>query len=285
MPDAGAMFDPHDLLARLGGLARGTQLQEYGVSRVQLAKAVRSGTIERVRPGVFATHGIAAAEREAARHGGALTCSAALRQLGVWVMSPAAEPHVWVGRSGRIHPHAGCRCVSHFFRHGRARVGVVEVETALLHLHRCEGDESFFASFESAWRKGKLTQSARLRIRAALPAHARWLVDFARPDADSGLESLLRLRLHLLGIRLDCQVTISGVGRVDFVVDGHLIIEVDGKENHDGATERHKDLVRDAAASALGYETLRFDYAQIIHDWPTVQRSITTALRRAAQRS
>ena len=279
------MFDPVDLLTRLGGLAKGTQLQEYGVSRVQLSRAVSSGTIERLRPGVFATHAVPAAEREAVRHGGALTCSAALRRPGVWVLSWEAEPHVWVGRRGRIHPHPGCRCVSHFFRHGRAHLGVVDVETALLHLYRCEGEESFFASFESAWQQGKLTQSARLRIRHALPAHAQWLVDFARSDADSGLESILRLRLHLLGIRLECQVTIDRVGRVDFVVGGRLIIEADGKENHDGPTKRHKDLVRDAAASALGYETLHFDYAQIIHDWATVQKSIVAALQRTTQRA
>lgn len=144
----------------------------------------------------------------------------------------------------------------------------------------CAGDEAFFAAFESAWRKRLLSKSAHSRIRAALPASARWLVDIARPDADSGLESLLRLRLHILGLRLDCQVVVHGVGKVDFVIDGRLILEADGKENHDGETMRHKDLVRDAAASALGYETLRFDYAQILYDWPTVQSAVLGALHR-----
>ncbi len=116
------------------------------------------------------------------------------------------------------------------------------------------------------------------------PRSARWLVDFARPDADSGLESLLRLRLHLLGISLATQVSIPGVGRVDFVVDGHLIIEVDGREHHGAPEMRHRDLSRDAAASRLGYETLRFDYAQVVHDWPTVQAAIRGALRRARDR-
>ncbi|WP_313355296.1 type IV toxin-antitoxin system AbiEi family antitoxin domain-containing protein [Microbacterium sp.] len=279
------MFDPLDLLTRLGGLAQGTQLQDYGVTRMRLSRAVRSGEIERLRPGVFAAPGVAAGEREAARHGGSLTCAAALRRLGVWVMSSETAPHVWVGHRGRVYPHSGCQCVSHFFRSGRVRFGVVDVETALLHLYRCEGEESFFASLESALEQRKLTRSARARIREVLPTHAKWLVDFARADAGSGLESLLRLRLHLLGIALDCQVVIAGVGRVDFVVDGRLIIEADGKENHDGPTKRHKDLDRDAAASALGYETLHFDYAQIVHDWATVQLSIVAALQRTAQRA
>ena len=109
-----------------------------------------------------------------------------------------------------------------------------------------------------------MTSSAKSRIRERVPAAARWLIDFARDDADSGLESLLRLRLHLLGIRLDCQVTIPTVGRVDFVLEGSVILKTDGKENHD--------------------ETLRFDYAQVVHNSPMVEAAILAALTRAYQR-
>lgn len=277
------MLDPVSTLHRLGGIARGRQLGALGISRSALSRSVNAGRILRVRAGVFATHGTDADVVTAAAHGGALTCGSALRTHGVWVLSESDAPHVWLGRNGRAHPHLGCRCVRHHFE-GRTRFGIVEVEDALQHLHTCEGDESFFVSFESAWRLGLIGRAARDRIRAALPRSARWLVDFARPDADSGLESLLRLRLHLLGVHLTTQLAIPGVGRVDFVVDGRLIIEVDGREHHGAPAMRHRDLARDAAASRLGYETLRFDYAQVVHDWPTVQAAIEGALRRARDR-
>lgn len=125
-----------------------------------------------------------------------------------------------------------------------------------------------------------LTRTDREWIRRAVPARTRWLVDLARPDAESGLESLLRLRLIRLGVVLECQVFIVGVGRVDFVAAAALIIEVDGRENHDGQSLRHKDLVRDAAAAALGYETLRFDYALVVHEWRTGEQAIVARLRR-----
>jgi very-short-patch-repair endonuclease len=153
-----------------------------------------------------------------------------------------------------------------------------------VHVYHCHGDEVFFAALESALRQRKISSAATGRIRARLPLRARWLVDLARADADSGLESLLRLRLHVLGIRLECQVAIPTVGIVDFVVGDRLILETDGKENHDGASHRHKDLRRDAAASRLGYETLRFDYALVIHDWPTVEAAILAALARLIDR-
>lgn len=273
------MIDPAHLITQLGGAATGAQLQGFGLSRTALSRHVAKGTIERIRTGVFASPHLNPTVREAIAHGGALTCTSVLRSHGIWMLYEGTEPHVWMGASGRARAHADCTCVSHYYR-GAPPLGKASIEQAMLHLYRCQGEEAFFAAFESAWRLRLLSRAARSRIRASLPASARWLVDLARPDADSGLESLLRFRLHILGVRLDCQVEVPGVGRVDFVIGRRLILELDGKDNHDGGKMRHKDLVRDAAASARGYETLRFDYAQIIHDWPTVRRAILGALTR-----
>ena len=107
------------------------------------------------------------------------------------------------------------------------------------------------------------------------------MLDLAVPHSESGLESLLRIRLHLLGLTLESQVSIDGVGRVDFVVGRRVILEADGKDNHESEEHRHRDLTRDAAASARGYETLRFDYAMIVHSWDVVARAILAALGRA----
>ncbi|MFS0893167.1 DUF559 domain-containing protein [Microbacterium sp. 179-I 3D3 NHS] len=278
------MLSATDTIRRLGGIARGTHLQRLGFSRRSLSRAVASGAVERIRDGVFAVGAIDPELRSAIAHGGALTCASVLRMLRVWVLSPTLVPHVWVGAHRHAHPHEGCACVAHFFR-GRPPLGRVAVDVALVHYLRCAGDEAFFAAYESALRLRLLTKAARTRIRESVPASARWLLELARTDADSGLESLLRLRLHLLGIRLDCQVSIRGVGLVDFFVGGRLILEVDGRENHEGMIMRHKDLVRDAAASALGYESLRFDYAQVVHDWPTVQAAVLGALARLRDHS
>lgn len=272
------MLSAPDTIRRLGGLARGTHLQELGFTRRALSRAVQRGDIQRIRDGVFAVPPILDGIRSATAHGGALTCASVLQMFEIWVLTPVMVPHVWLGSDRHPHPHDSCMCVSHYYR-GRPPLGRAPLDTALLHFLRCAGDEAFFAAYESALRLRLLTKAARARLRAAMPASARWLIDIARRDADSGLESLLRLRLHVLGIRLDCQVVINDVGKVDFVIGGHLILEADGKVNHDGVM-RHKDLVRDATASARGYETLRFDYAQIVYDWPTVQAAIIAALRR-----
>ncbi|MDL9979090.1 endonuclease domain-containing protein [Microbacterium sp. ASV49] len=259
---------------------RGRHLASYGFTRRELADTVAHGEIRRIRPGVFATPTADIDVVAAAAHGGSLTCARALRAHGVWVQEDDEHPHVWLGASGRSHTHTGCACVEHY-RPGTMHLGVTEVEQALIHSYGCHGAEFFLAAFESAWNRRLIGASAIRRIRAALPHGARWLVDFARSDADSGLESIIRLRLYLQGISVETQVTLPDVGRVDFVVAGRVILEADGRENHDNPTNRHRDLRRDAAASALGFETLRFDYAMIIHDWPTVLTAILAALARA----
>lgn len=275
------MIEPADLLRTLGGIAHGRTLQRYGSTRTRLATAARAGTLRRVRPGVYALPTTDSKVIAAAAHGGALTCADALRAHGVWVLPRVDEMvHVWMGGSGRRHPHSPCECIPHHSP-GTAGLGPAPVAAALLHAHRCLDEEAFFAAYESAWNKHLLSAQDRRRIRRELPKSAHWLLDLARPDAESGLESILRLRLHLLGIRLDCQVTIDGVGRVDFVVERRVIIEVDGLLNHDGPNMRHKDLMRDAAASRLGFETLRFDYAMIMHDWDAVARAVISAVARA----
>lgn len=276
------MLTPDHVLTHHGGVARGTLLHRFGLDRRMLERAVREGSILRVRQGVFAARHAEEDVVTAAQHGGALTCARALRLHGIWALESDPAPHVWLGSRGRRH-HRACECVSHFAT-GRTVLGLAPLEEVLIHVHTCGGEEAFFAAWESALRQRRISASARARVRRRLPASARWLVDFARDDADSGLESIVRLRLHRLGIAVACQKRIPTVGRVDFVVAGLVLLEIDGVENHDGASHRHKDLRRDAAASVQGFETLRFDYALVIHDWAAVESAILAALSRAHDR-
>lgn len=274
-----AVMSPQDVsiaVERIGA-ARTHALRELGITRRDLRRAVEAGLLVRLREGVYASDRYDPLLADAARHGGAVACVSVLRRRGLWVLDDEELLHVWVGPNGRAHAHEGCSCVTHR-EIGRERFGELDLVTALAQTLRCQGQDVFFAALESALRKGMIDASRREDVRRAIPAGQRWLVDFARTDADSGLESLVRLRLHRLGIAVTTQVTIRDVGRVDFLLDDRIILEIDGKENHDGESNRHKDLVRDAAAAARGYETLRFDYAQVVHAWPTVESAILARL-------
>lgn len=152
--------------------------------------------------------------------------------------------------------------------------GMPSVPRILRQILRCCGVEDFFVALESALRQQRIDSAGLTWLSANTNATARDAIRLARRDADSGLESLVRWRMRSHGLSVRTQVRIPTVGVVDLVIGESLIVETDGRENHADESHRHKDLVRDANAAALGYVTLRFDYALVVHSWPIVERAI-----------
>lgn len=277
-------FLVHRHCADLGGVARTRELAAAGVDPYSLRLAVRGGALLRLREGVYATPETTESARVAVRHGGVVGCLSRVAAAGLWILVEPVALHIAVPTTGRRRPHDGCDCVIHW-ADSSGSGGSATLVDALAQLLGCRGEEEFFVALESAMRKRLVRRGALARLRARLPVGRRWLVDFARWDADSGLESLLRLRLRAHGISLVSQVEVPGVGRVDFVLGDRLILEVDGKPNHVGASKRHKDLVRDVVAAAHGYDTLRFDYALVLHDWPIVEAAVLAKVERGLHRA
>lgn len=285
------------VLRRVGPVARAHELRTGGASKREIARAHAAGEILKVRQGVYAALGTSDELIHAAEHGGAPGCATAGRLHGLWMLDAEDSPgfHLWLGHTAERHGCArpGCGSASEVRVHwdeGQAGLGALPpVRNALLQIALCMSEEPFFVALESALRQALLPDNDLQWLHRRLPEALRWLLQFARADADSGLESLIRLRMHRLGVTMRSQVWVDGVGEVDFVIGDRLIIEADGKENHDDdpsrpapVSLRHKDLIRDAKAAALGYETLRFDYALIVHDWPLVEAAILAKVEAGA---
>lgn len=278
---------------RRGGVARTAELRADGATKRELAHAARSGALLQPRIGLYALPSTAGGVLEALGHGGRIACATAARDRGLWTLDAGdAEPlHTWVDPDRHAVRHRGptgandlgC-CILHrddaVDEPELARVGILH---CLVQLGRCRGGEAFFAALESALRQGLVGQDERARLRAVVPRALVGLVDFARDDADSGLESLIRLRLRPYGLTTRSQVRIAGVGIVDLVIGDCLILEADGATH--GGDHRHRDLVRDAIAMSLGFVTLRFDSALILHDWETVESAILAACDRQVHRT
>ena len=216
--------------------------------------------------------------RAAAGHGGELACVTAARHAGLWVLSADERVHVWLGGHGHSYTHPSCTCVEHWDALAdESTTGVVRILRQIL---ACHGAEDFFVALESALRRRLLSQADLAWLHAHTNDEAREALMLARADADSGLESLLRWRLRKYGLEVRTQVSIVSVGVVDLLVGDRLLIEADGRLNHDDSSLRHRDLVRDAHAATWGYITLRFDYAMIVHDWETVELAILGIVER-----
>jgi very-short-patch-repair endonuclease len=132
--------------------------------------------------------------------------------------------------------------------------------------HASAGDA--IASIDSALYQHLLLPQQMNEVFERLPRRLARLRQLVNAQSQSGLESLFRAAAADAGWRVDIQVQISRVGRVDILVDGWLVIELDGGEWHDEATARDEDSRRDAELILLGYRYHRFRYGQVLHQMP-----------------
>jgi very-short-patch-repair endonuclease len=263
-------------LAQQGGVAHSAQALRAGYTRYAIRQSVAGGACERIRRDWLALPWAPADLRAAAVLGGRVACLSVARRLELWHL-PDDLMHVSVPRNAtvaapvttRVHWSAGPVPV--------ARFALVEpIENALVHIAACQPFENALVVWDSALNSRLVTPAtlARLPLRSAA---ARAVRGAASGLADSGLETLQISRLAAIGIRVRQQVLIDG-HRVDGLIGERLVLQTDGFSFHSSATQRGADIAHDRGLALLGYTVLRFDYRQILFDWPRVEAEILRAM-------
>lgn len=277
------------VLRQLGGVADLSALASAGASKRTVQRAAAHGEIVRIRRGWYSLREADIDITRAIRVGGRLACVSACRKYGIWTPTDA-RTHVSVTAQSNNHKapddahrvrsvgdatvlHWSCRDTA-----AGARAKVPSVVTALAEAVQCQPAEVGFAMVESALHRGLLSVMARSELYWQVPVRCRSLVSLAGAASGSGTESLFAFRVAALGIQFQQQVSIGGVGQVDFVIGDRLIIEIDSEQHHGGLAQRKRDLARDAVAASLGFITLRFDYWQVMNDWPTVEAAVLASV-------
>lgn len=269
-----------DAVVAAGGVARSASLIRDGVSKHALGRAVTAGSLIRVRRVWVATPDADPYLTSAAREGVVLSCITQAQRLGLWVLHDT-RPHV------ASPPHAG----------------MVTTQTAIVHRHRplvtrhpdsledsientlalvaaCQPFEKALAVWDSAFRQAKADPLAMSRYN--LSAKAREVLKEASSYRDSGLETLVYVRLRFLRLPLVSQVWIAG-HLVDFLIGDRLVLQIDG--GHHVGAQRSSDIQHDAELMLLGYHVIRVTYAQVIHHWQTVLDLITRAIAQGLHRA
>jgi very-short-patch-repair endonuclease len=75
---------------------------------------------------------------------------------------------------------------------------------------------------------------------------------------------------------------VPGIGRVDLLVDGWLVVELDGREFHAQEAAFARDRRRTNLLYRDGRVVLQFDYATVVYDWPFVEQTIRSVLAQHA---
>lgn len=233
------------------------ELARLGLDRHGLSRALAEGRIIRTRRGRYVPGDLHPQLLAAATLGGRLDCVSLLRHLGVFVLT-TSPLHVQVEVGASRLPPRPPGAVYHWRASQAPRQALMaDLVEALVQAVRCQGPREAIATLDSAWHAGLIDEHGLSLVFSRLPRRFHPLRRLLDPRSESGPETLTRLILRTLDCEVELQVRIAGVGRVDFVVDGWLIIECDSEEHHSGWQEQKRDRRRDLAAARLGYTTVR----------------------------
>lgn len=253
-------------------------LRYAGYTDAGIARRCRTGELIRVRRGRYVEATTPRAVIDAARQGGRLDCISLLRLLGVFVLDDG-RMHIQIERGSSRLPPRGRDIRAHWGVTDIPRTDlVVDPVHALVQACRCLPPRAAVATLDSAWHLGIVERAEIDEIFDRLPARYRVLRRLLDPRSESGPETLVRLILRSMRVRVEVQVAIAGVGRVDLLVNGWLIIECDSRAFHSDWTQHRADRRRDGASAARGYVTLRPIAEDIMWQSETVRAAIAGIL-------
>lgn len=265
------------------------ELHQRGFSKRTISGMADTGRLIPVRQGLWAEPNAPDELVRVARSGGAATATTGAKALGLW--SPEDDrTHIAVpaGASRLRDPDDDSRplagdekvCIHWTKRMPSPRTlpdRIAPLLLVLVHAVHCLRPELAVAIIDSALHKRRLRASELPLLASMLPAHLRHVVLAADGRADSGLESIVRYLLLEAGIDLQVHAVLAGIGEVDLLIGGRLILETDGKLFHLGSAFEN-DRRRDLIATSDGYRVLRLSYRQVVEEWPTTFAAICAAL-------
>ena len=253
-------------LEAAGNLATVAQLAERGHGPSEIANAVSAGGLWRPRRGWVAMSGASADALRAVQLGGRLGAGSALASYGIWVDDNAELAVSCPSTASRLPPLAATErrlWAEELFPALSDKRWRVSVMDALLQLGRNAPRDSLIASVDSAIQLRFITRAELRLLLAALPRRLQGVGREIDGFAMSGTETHMRLALRRAGYQVQSQVRLPGIGTVDLLVDGWLIIELDSRKYHGGADNQLRDRARDGNAVLGSYGHERFVWEQV----------------------
>ncbi|MDJ0321175.1 DUF559 domain-containing protein [Pseudarthrobacter sp. PS3-L1] len=268
-------MDLDQLLRHAGSVAATSTLRRAGFTDRDIRVAVSEGRILRLRHGVLALPGAAPDLVAAVLANGLLTCASAAPHRRLWLLHPHQQLHLLCRHAGPPHAvvHRGSLVPSTLL------LPVASTTDVLVHGLRCLPTVESAVLVESALRQGVTTLGyLRERLPGSRNGQARRALDLVDGSADSAIEVVARILFRANGIFTQTQVDLAGIGIVDFLLEGFLIVELDGA-THLERKQVIKDRGRNNASTLCGYPVLRYGYADVVYHPEKVLSEVWQVLR------
>lgn len=132
---------------------------------------------------------------------------------------------------------------------------------------------------ECAVGRGDMTVPFLLeRLPGKRNGKAREVLRWVDRGADSLMETLARTYFRRAGIQVQPQFYIDGVGYMDLLLDGWLLVELDGR-HHAEWKQVKKDHRRSNLSVVQGYTVLRYYYSDVVYDPEAMVAEVLAVLR------
>jgi len=263
-----------EYLKQSGGVARSGQLLDAGFPRRELLRLTGLGATQ-PRRGVFVLPGCDEGLLAAVLNNGRLSCASAAAHYGLWLRRPPDRLHLACnhGHGGGFVRHRTVRFQGHPFQ------PLAAVEDVALHALGCLPAPASTAMATSAIRlHGVPRELLASQLLADRSGPALRLLRELDVRAESIVEVDAQHLFRANGIDFETQVFLPGIGRVDFLLDGFLIVEIDGFAFHSKRGDMLRDRERNNASAVSGYTVLRympehiwFDPSRVISEIKTVR--------------
>ncbi|QQC20938.1 DUF559 domain-containing protein [Actinomyces naeslundii] len=258
------VMDTSALLTRISnahGAARQVDLHLERSERRRLQALVDSGHLRRYPHGVVALPDVDKRVLIARVHRGLITCEHAAAHYRLPLPSSPKTLHVLIPLGHKAAPLWGEH--QHETRDlppvPLSAFPVAPLARCLADLLCCAQEWTALVAADAALHQGRVTyEQVGTYLRGSRRVLGRRRLQRTSSRARSPLETLARIQLRGAGLDVVDGVEIGGVGEVDLLIAGWLVVELDGYEYHSDMWSFDQDRSRDRELARLGYTSIRF---------------------------
>ena len=258
------VMDTSALLTRISnahGAARQVDLHLERSERRRLQALVDSGHLRRYPHGVVALPDVDKRVLIARVHRGLITCEHAAAHYRLPLPSSPKTLHVLIPRGHKAAPLWGEH--QHETRDlppvPLSAFPVAPLARCLADLLCCAQEWTALVAADAALHQGRVTyEQVGTYLRGSRRVLGRRRLQRTSSRARSPLATLARIQLRGAGLDVVDGVEIGGVGEVDLLIAGWLVVELDGYEYHSDMWSFDQDRSRDRELARLGYTSIRF---------------------------
>lgn len=260
-------MEPVEYLLSCGGVSRRREMRLAGVTDWALRAARERGSVDSPRRGVYALPGSDPVDVARVTWDCHPTCVTAAARLGLPVMRKFQELHMGFapGRNSTGR-HAWPPKTVKVHMSERLRWGSDAAADVIDAAGRCVTAIDQLVMVDSALNQGLMTEDEIAGFRYTPRSRSRWLARHCDSRSQSPLETIVRFSLRQVGLDVQPQFAIPGVGRVDLLVNNRVVVETDGRATHALEAAFEVDRRRDRAAVLAGYVVLRFGYRDVVEN-------------------